>query len=254
MYSVFELRYRVYCLERGYLSASDYPDGLERDVFDDHSDHFCEFDELGSVVGYARLVKSDKQGMFPFQHKCGQLLDGVSLPPADESVEVSRLIVRQDFRRVRKGSRSSGERDAFTVDSEDRRDPRTRFILPNLYRQMVVHSLSVGRRYWFAAMERPLARSLLHMGYPFKRITAAVDYYGPVSTYMLDMEELQERLETHNPGHLAWLTTPDVEALAGTMPPIVAIQRTQSAVLDVPIFAALGQSPRAAALDLQEVC
>jgi N-acyl amino acid synthase of PEP-CTERM/exosortase system len=221
MYSVFELRYQVYCLERGYLPASDYPDGMEQDNFDRHSDHFCEFDELGSVVGYARLVKPDEKGFFPFQYHCDQLLDGVMLPPREESVEVSRLIVRCDYRRARADSEIVVEGVTSTHRNASGRDSQSRLILPRLYRQMVVHSLTVGRRYWFAAMERVLARSLLQMGYPFKQITPNVDYYGPVSTYMLDMEELQDRLAVRNPAHLAWLTTPDAEAIVGSMPPLI---------------------------------
>ena|SRR5690348_7881500 len=36
---VFRLRYQVYCLERSFENASDYPDGRERDDDDSRSAH-----------------------------------------------------------------------------------------------------------------------------------------------------------------------------------------------------------------------
>ncbi len=35
----FRLRFEVYCQEYGYLDPRCYPDGLERDAFDDHAAH-----------------------------------------------------------------------------------------------------------------------------------------------------------------------------------------------------------------------
>ena len=35
----YRLRYQVYCLERKFLRAEDYPEGLEHDEFDRHSIH-----------------------------------------------------------------------------------------------------------------------------------------------------------------------------------------------------------------------
>jgi N-acyl amino acid synthase of PEP-CTERM/exosortase system len=227
MQSVFELRYQVYCLERGYLPGADYPGGMETDAFDPGSAHFCEFDDCGDIAGYVRLVRDTGDTRFPFQQHCSDLLDGVSLPPATISAEVSRLIIRSDFRRQRVASVAEGASVVRpTIDHRprrpERRHPCSPLILPQLYRQMVVYSLATGIRYWYAAMERPLARSLLHMNYPFRQITPEVDYYGPVATYMLDMDELKHRLALRNPDHLAWLTNADALAVPGTMPPQVS--------------------------------
>lgn len=225
MQSVFELRYQVYCLERGFLKASDYPEGIEKDDFDSTSDHFCEFDDYDRVAGYARLVRHNSDLLFPFQQHCDTLLDDVTLPPPEYSAEVSRLIIRSDHRRQRtaRGAlvamASDEARPACERASRAAASPLT---LPKLYRQMVVFSLNKGIKYWYAAMERTLARSLLLMNYPFKQITAQVDYYGPVATYMLDMHELQRRLSNRNPSHLEWLTNAEAEATIGTMPPQIS--------------------------------
>jgi N-acyl amino acid synthase of PEP-CTERM/exosortase system len=218
MQTVFELRYQVYCLERGYLPASEYPGQAESDQFDHHSDHFCEFDDIGTVVGYARLVRADGRGMFPFEYRCDEFLDGLTLPDKEKSAEVSRLIIRGDHRRHRAPVRG----DSTSCRPSYYRKSVKPNILPSLYRQMVIFSMASGIRYWYAAMERPLARSLLLMNYPFRQVTPLVDYYGPVATYMLDMHELHDRLAARNPRHLAWLTTADADAVPGTMPPQMA--------------------------------
>ena len=222
MQGVFELRYQVYCVEREFLPAADYPDGVETDEFDPSSTHFCEFDVCGDVVGYARLVRPDPNQIFPFQQHCTDLLDDVSLPDPSTSAEVSRLILRDIYRRPRASGRLSTMGDNADAHTSSGRPSRSSIILPKLYRQMFNYSLASGIRYWYAAMERPLARSLVHMNYPFRQVTPQVDYYGPVATYVLDMNELRDRLVSRNPGHMAWLFDSESEAMPGTFPPVVA--------------------------------
>lgn len=50
--TLFRLRYQVYCREQGFLNPEHYPDGLERDAFDDHSglDDFNRFFQPDSGV------------------------------------------------------------------------------------------------------------------------------------------------------------------------------------------------------------
>jgi N-acyl amino acid synthase of PEP-CTERM/exosortase system len=74
---------------------------------------------------------------------------------------------------------------------------------------MYQHSNSCGTRYWYAAMEQPLARSLQLMRFPFKKIGRETDYFGPVAPYVLDLRELEVRLEKVNPELLAYLQRPD---------------------------------------------
>src|SRR5262245_6179302 len=51
------LRFQVYCLERGFLNADDYPDKREYDEFDRHSLHLGVVDAEGALIATARLVK-----------------------------------------------------------------------------------------------------------------------------------------------------------------------------------------------------
>ena len=60
----YRLRYDVYCLERNFLKAHDYPDCLETDAFDPHSLHFGAMNLHDELVGTVRLVRPSSAGLF----------------------------------------------------------------------------------------------------------------------------------------------------------------------------------------------
>ena len=202
---VFELRYQVYCQECGYLPADNYPDRREIDRYDANSAHFCTFNLRDELVGYVRMVHPDQAEAFPFQDYCHDLLPGATLAPATQAAEISRLMVTQAYRR-RRGDVLAG----LTVEEEppqagpDLRD-HTPQILFSLYRQMYAYSLAHGTRYWYAAMERSLARALGQMSFTFTQIGPLTDYYGPVALYLGDLRQLEAQVGQHNPALMAWM-------------------------------------------------
>lgn len=199
------LRFRVYCLECGFLPAANYPQGLETDSYDACSAHFSSHDLRGELVGYVRLVRPTPQGRFPFQDHCHELLDGVQLPPVAESAEISRLMVSAQYRR-RRGDLLAGVtvQEPSHAAAPERRDPSPQILL-SLYRRMYTRSIDDGVRYWYAAMERPLARALRGMGFMFRQIGPQTDYHGPVAPYLADLRELEVAVEQNSPQLLRWL-------------------------------------------------
>ena len=200
-----ELRYQVYCLECGFLEPGDYAEQRESDEHDVNSSHFCASNLRDEMVGYVRLVRADALQTFPFQSHCTALLDGAVLSPPTESAEISRLMVRQDYRR-RVGDIVPGvnvESDVIRPAHDLRANSPQ--ILLSLYRQMYAYSLENGIRYWYAAMERSLARVLTRMNFSFRQIGPQTDYYGPVAPYMADLRELEDRVGQSNPALLAWM-------------------------------------------------
>jgi N-acyl amino acid synthase of PEP-CTERM/exosortase system len=205
---VFELRYQVYCRECGFLPEADYPDHCETDSCDATAAHFCALNLQDDLVGYARMVHPDRAQSFPFQSHCPDLLAGATLVPPQQAVEISRLMVTQAYRR-RRGDVLAG----VTVEenlSEVNHDLRnhTPQILLSLYRQMYGFSLVHGTRYWYAAMERPLARALSQMGFAFVQIGPLTDYYGPVAAYLGDLRQLEVEVGLRHPALMAWLRRP----------------------------------------------
>lgn len=215
---IYALRYEVYCLECNFLPAENYPDGLEFDEYDSYSTLFAACTNSDEVIGTARLIQCPDGQQFPFEMHCNSLHKNITLPPKEECGEVSRLIVHKHFRRRRGDSIEGVSREfLFTtithtrVDDQPVHQPERRInspeIMLGLYRQMYHYSLDAGIRYWYAAMERSLARILRGFNFTFKPIGSESNYYGPVTPYIADLRELEAQLKERNPALLAWFTS-----------------------------------------------
>lgn len=208
MREVQAFRFQIYCRECKFLPEEAYPEGLESDDFDANSAHFYASNLHGELVGYVRLVRASANTGFPFYDHCPDLLPGIMLPPAQEAAEISRLMVHSAYRR-RRGDTLQGVtiRDDSLASEKERRDKSPQILL-SMYRQMYLHSRQMGIRYWYAAMEKFLARSLAMFGFEFKQVGPEVDYYGPVATYLADLRELEVNVGSRNPLLLEWLHQP----------------------------------------------
>lgn len=202
----YSLRHQVYCQECNFLPTEQYADGLETDQFDEQSAHFSAHNALDELIGYVRLVPVRENGIFPFEQHCQELFPHIEQPPRDQAAEISRLIIRRDYRR-RKGDTISGvtiqtiEPNGNVLVHNRRKHP---VILLGLFRQMYMYSIGSGIRYWYAAMERPLNRILSQFGFIFTQVSPEIDYYGLVACYLADLRKLEEDLHRTNPALLMW--------------------------------------------------
>ncbi len=206
---LYALRYQIYCLECHFLNAARYPDGLETDAYDARSAHFSATNAEGVVAGTARLVMPVQDEPLPFFDHCPPFDDFVP-PPAAESGEVSRLAVKREYRR-RAGDSLWGINESHlkgpsASDESPHGEKRVNapLLVLGLYRQIYRFSCENGIRYWYAAMEKGLARVLRIYGFDFTPIGPESDYYGPVTPYLGDLRKLEEALEASNPALLWW--------------------------------------------------
>ena len=207
---LFKLRHDVYCIERAFLNADDSFEGMEFDDYDQRSIHFAAYTMDESLIGTVRLVTPRAPQSFPFALHC-RTFDGFVMPPHAHCAEISRLAVKRTHRRRRADSVMgipgfAPQREAGMAPSPEgeRRSSNSPMLLLGMYREMYRHSRAKGIRYWFAAMERSLAWSLDKMGFRFEAIGPVADYYGEVTPYMLDLNELQPKLAERNPPLGAW--------------------------------------------------
>ena len=209
---IFTLRHDVYCIERAFLPAGGDNGGIETDAADHCAIHFGSYDQHQDLIATVRLVQPHAGQDYPFRQYCTPFA-GTALPARAQAAEVSRLVVRKSYRRRRGDSMEGVPRD-FTEHGDTgairpaaggvRQRGTGPLLLLGLYREMYRHSREHGIRYWYAAMERSLARALDRMGFPFEPISEPVDYFGPVALYMVDLDALDARLRQQNRFLAAW--------------------------------------------------
>lgn len=209
---IFKLRYEVYCLECHYLPTEEFQNGLESDEYDDCSTHFAAFTLDDVIIGTVRLVQPNDDQIYPFESHCG-VFDDYVMPPREQAGEVSRLVVKKSFRR-RRGDSMEGVSSDFVEKGQTsgikphpggkHRDGNSPMLLLGMYREMYRYSKQNGIHYWYAAMERSLARSLEKMGFRFVPIGPQTDYYGPVTPFIVNIDEVYARLQKENKFLAAW--------------------------------------------------
>ncbi len=209
---IYKLRYEVYCLECHFLNAEDYKEQLEVDEFDEYSTHISAFDLDNSIIGSVRLVQPQKNQIYPFETHCS-VFDGFEYPDRAKTGEISRLVVKKSYRRRRGDSMEGVSKDFVEkgdvgaikpVTDTHRRTNNSPLLLLGMYRELYRYSRQNNIYFWYAAMERSLARSLEKMGFKFVPIGPETDYYGKVTPYMVDLQELNTRLRRENRFLAAW--------------------------------------------------
>ena len=161
---VFRLRYQVYCVELAVpgFERDNYPDGLDRDVYDARSLHcLLRHRRTGAWAGTARLVCADPARMdapFPAEVAGGAKMEPEYLHTASRLRrcigENSRFILARQFR-VRAGEARSADGIAEVVDSDRERNERRAPTHPMLGLLKAGMIMSWERRvcYWYAGME-----------------------------------------------------------------------------------------------------
>jgi N-acyl-L-homoserine lactone synthetase len=163
----YNLRYQVYCVERGFLPAGDYPDQQEIDEFDAHSVHIGVLNTEGQLVGTGRLVEPSAAGLPLLQH-C-ELFEDTPLDTQARAVEVSRLAV---------------SREVYRREGAD--------LVLHISKGLYQASKRRGFTHWLAATERSLQRLMIKYGFPWKVTGPETDYYGLVSPYLMNLREFDQ--------------------------------------------------------------
>ena len=106
----YALRYQVYCRERKFLSAEDYPSRLEVDEFDLYSIHVGAVDMHGALAGTARVVRPSRMGLPLFRHCTTFPHEAEFHGRNTRLVEVGRLAVSRSYKRPDDGRDGAGTR------------------------------------------------------------------------------------------------------------------------------------------------
>lgn len=178
----YRLRYQVYCVEREFLNPDNYPDRLEVDEFDRYAWHFGTMDSTGRLVATARLVLPSILGL-PLFRRCSIFPNEVDLyVPHQRIAEISRLSMSR-------AALNTGVLAGLSGSSVQGMRPKAarNSVSYNLYRGVYQESKRAGLTHWAVATEASLQRALGGYGLPFRAIGPAIDYFGPVTPYLMDL-------------------------------------------------------------------
>lgn len=204
IHDTYRLRYEVYCNELQFLNRSNYPNGLETDVYDRHSVHFAALNRENDVVGTIRLILSSRHP-FPLEKYNQNLFIDIKALPRTTLSEISRFVVSKNLRGIRFGLEPDGSSGSLENDAENRTKVRqsqewqTSMIFMGLIRLLYQESKRLGITHWYAAMEKRLWASLNSMSFHFDAIGPEFEYYGTVAPYMTSVAEFDEKLLRENP-------------------------------------------------------
>lgn len=201
MEDVFRLRFKVYCDEKGFLPGADYPLGLEIDEFDPRAIHIIVNGDDGIVIGYMRILDGQDTAGYPLFAHGLTAYDDFPLPPEGGAIEISRMIVRSDYRHEFRPADDGMSPDEALPDPAARN--ASDLVQYKLLRIAYRHAFDNGIRWIYAAMEPTLHRKFRMMGMPFRAIGPTGDYLGEVRPYAMNIREMQAVLKEIHPD--AWV-------------------------------------------------
>lgn len=197
--AVFRLRFQVYCLERGFEHATDYPDGRERDEDDCRSIHFLVLYRPGAAVsdvpvGTVRLILPRSGKNLPVWKLTAARERRRIDFPLESTAEVSRFAIAKAFR-------SCLERDwlrhrAGSALCERAAPPLLTY---GLLRAVVMMSATSGITHIVAMMEPALIRLLGRLRIRFQPIGRPVEHHGLRQPVWAAMPELVDQVKQSHP-------------------------------------------------------
>jgi len=193
----FRLRYEVYCQE-GCLpgfNPLDYPDGLERDIYDyEHRSVHCllRHRPTGSNAGTVRLVLADPvrpDAPFPIEVAAGEHMDRDYLSKFCAArgtvAECSRFLLAKRFRSRRGEHQWPDGLAEEGLDADRRSDERRVLTHPvlGLIKAAMIMNWEQQVYYLYTAMEPRLDRRLRQFGLELSPVSPLIEYHGPVRAH-----------------------------------------------------------------------
>lgn len=206
---VFRMRYQKLCIDMnvpGY-EASLYPDGQEKDNYDEHSSHvLIRHRRMNEFIGTARLIMFDKKNpkkLFPAEQytQIDPDLFKANNFSRQHTGEISRFLIVKKFERRKAERRNFKTRESIAGAAKtDRRS------INNLTLVLMAGIVRVSAKYnissWFTIMEPALNRLFGYYGLDLNPIGPAVQHYGLRRPYFGELKIILERVEQHH--NSAW--------------------------------------------------
>lgn len=209
MQNIYRLRLQVYGHECGFINPADYPDGMERDDYEDQAVHFAITSQNGDMIGAMRLILPGKRPL-PIEEHCPDVNLASALGPDSCCAEISRLVISKRIRRRRNDGLyyEPQVQDQQGIDAEGKAfRRRSRPMAFGLYREMYLESKRLGITHWCSLMEKSLWMLLRVHGFFFEPVGEEVDLFGPVRPYVSNIAAVEKEVADRFPQFYQWFTS-----------------------------------------------
>jgi len=222
----YQLRYDTLCIQRSYpdISASDFPDGMEKDEFDERSCHMLiQFIPTQEYVGTVRLIlpdMTDIEKLFPIEinTQIDPALCQLIKTNRSRVAEISRFLVSPSFNRrtedlnnmlnrqrestenVLSSPRHVTDQEKEKLSGRERRSGLNVYMV--LMAAVVQMSVSNQIKYWWCAMDPALNRLVGFSGMNIMPIGPIVNYHGRRQPHLGQVCDVLQKLYNRNYG--AW--------------------------------------------------
>jgi N-acyl amino acid synthase of PEP-CTERM/exosortase system len=171
------LRYKVYCIERGWYNEVRISKGHEIDEYDGRSNHaLLARRDNGDPIGVVRLVLPTGDPINPALPI--QEIDPNPLTLADEPIDFKRLAEVSRFAVTRDYKNWASEEASVSVEPRDASGRKFSLFSVLLMRAIVLMSRENGIEYLCATMEPALILHLARLGLRFKPLGEPKEYHG----------------------------------------------------------------------------
>ncbi|MBT1074687.1 PEP-CTERM/exosortase system-associated acyltransferase [Geobacter grbiciae] len=203
MEEVYRLRFKVYCEEWKFEDTKDYPDGMERNEYDDFSEHFiirCTEDK--SIVGTARIILPNALG-YPMTQHCEIVPEmheqALQCVKTVKIGEVSRLAISKEYRKRIEDDALVGYASMLPFGTGVVHEQRKCNYVHEFYKFLLLSSMNMGLSHWYVAMKRGLYVLLKRVGMIYYPVGPEIDYHGLRTPYLGNLQELRLGMERKAP-------------------------------------------------------
>lgn len=175
----YRIRYQVYCEELGYEDAERFPDGEERDRWDEHAAHFIVRDKQANRgIGAVRLVLPEADD-FPIGAVCALDRGMAATIPSHRACEISRVCITSAYRRHNESAGQAGHSQRISAEP---------VILLGLLGALCRYGRARNLRYGYLLVRPALARLLGWFGIKLTAAGQACRHKGLRKPYLVDFE------------------------------------------------------------------
>ena len=200
----YQLRYQVYCLDEGFEEHSKYPDGMERDDWDDHAVHFIvQSKQTREWIAAMRLILPQQKSL-PVEELCDIDSRVMEFNSNENIAEISRICVKNTFRHKQVlqpiTNRTQESLNMWTspvtkaYSNTPERVYKKSEIMLGLLRAASVFSQNNNIHNWCFLTTPALARLISQMNIQLIRVGPACLHRGKRFPFLANLKEAERRI------------------------------------------------------------